>query len=498
MAGGNSSSNYTKHQSNKPSSSSSSSHKSRWESGPTKPPPNRNQNLPAAANSRNLPPPPPLKPKSTSNNNPLPKPSPQNPSPSGPPFDNHGPPPSYGFHMLDRRSIGLADGSVRSYFALPLNYQDFAPQLAPPRFLGNEGNVGKQFPMSPDFRDSRNKNQEYWNSLGREGGSLKRKFVDEGDERDGLARQRQQLLQYGNAGLNSGGGPSNVYGREEEFRGGKFMRGEEGGRNGGRSKFSEADQAALKKAFLHFVKLINEDSGLRKRCLADGKQGRIGCMACRRSTKDFPDMHGLIMHTYNPDNAELLVDHLGLHKALCILMGWNHQIPPDNSKQYHLLSADEAAANQDDLIMWPPHVIIQNTMTGKGRDGRVEGLGNRAMDTKLRDLGFTSGKAKSLYGKQGHLGVTLVKFAGDQSGLKEATRLGEFFEKDNHGRRSWAGMENLVSSKSAENNPNLVKVDKNTGEKEKILFGYLATASDFDKIDQDTKTRVEIVSKRDY
>lgn len=96
------------------------------------------------------------------------------------------------------------------------------------------------------------------------------------------------------------------------------------------------------------------------------------------------------------------------------------------------------------------------------------------------------------------MGVTLVKFVGDQSGLKEATRLGEFFEKDNHGRQNWAGMQNLVSNKAAENNPNLVKVDKNTGEKEKILFGYLATASDFDKIDQDTKTRVEIVSKREY
>lgn len=287
MAGGNNSNNnYTKAPSNKPSSSSSS-HKSRWESGPTKPPANRN--LPVSGNSRNLPPPPPHKPKPTSNNNPVPKPSPQkplpgNPSPSGAPFpypDNHGPPPSYGFHMLDRRSIGLADGSVRSYFALPLNYQDYVTPLAPPRFLGNEGNVGKQFPMSPDFRDSRNKNQEYWNSLGKEG-SLKRKFVDDGDERDGLARQRQQLLQYGNAGLNSSGGTSNVYGREDEGRGGKYMRGEEVGRNGGRSKYNEIDQVALKKAFLHFVKLVNEDSGLRKRCLADGKQGRVQCVACRR------------------------------------------------------------------------------------------------------------------------------------------------------------------------------------------------------------------------
>lgn len=398
--------------------------------------------------------------------------------------------------MLDRRSIALADGSVRSYFALPLNYQDFVTPVPPPRFLGNEYNGRGGFGMSPDFRDSRNKNQDYWNSLGKES-SLKRKFVDDGEERDGLARQRQQLLQYGNAGLNANGGTSNVYGREDEMRGAKYMRGEEVERNGGRNKYNEVDQVALKKAFLHFVKLVNENLGLRKKCLADGKQGRVECVACRRSTKDFPDMHGLIMHTYNPDSAELLVDHLGLHKALCILMGWNYQIPPDNSKQYQLLSAEEAAANQDDLIMWPPHVIIHNTMTGKRRDGCIEGLGNRAMDTKLRDLGFSSGKAKSLYGKEGHLGVTLVKFVGDQSGLKEATRLGEFFEKDNHGRRSWAGLQNLVSNKNAENNPNLVRVDKNTGEKEKILFGYLATASDFDKIDRDTKIR-EVVSKREY
>lgn len=43
-----------------------------------------------------------------------------------------------------------------------------------------------------------------------------------------------------------------------------------------------------------------------------------------RSSKEFPDMHSLIMHMYNPDKADLLVDHLGLHKALCVLMGWNY------------------------------------------------------------------------------------------------------------------------------------------------------------------------------
>ena len=109
-------------------------------------------------------------------------------------------------------------------------------------------------------------------------------------------------------------------------------------------------------------------------------------MLAFRSSRDFPDMHGLIMHTYNCDNADLLVDHLGLHKALCVLMGWNYSKPPDSSRGYRYLSADEAAANQEDLIMWPPLVIIHNTIIGKGKDGRMEGLGNKAMDSKIRGI----------------------------------------------------------------------------------------------------------------
>lgn len=105
-----------------------------------------------------------------------------------------------------------------------------------------------------------------------------------------------------------------------------------------------------------------------------------------RSSKDFSDMHGLITHTYYSDNSDLRVDHLGLHKALCVLMGWNYSKPPDNSKAYRFLPANEAASKQEDLIMWPPVVIVHNTITGKGKDGRMEGLGNKAMDSKLRGI----------------------------------------------------------------------------------------------------------------
>lgn len=78
------------------------------------------------------------------------------------------------------------------------------------------------------------------------------------------------------------------------------------------------------------------------------------------------------------------MDHLGLHKALCALMGWNYSIPPDNSRVYQSLSDIEAAANHEDLIMWPPTVIIHNTITGKGKEGRMEGLGIKAMDNYVK------------------------------------------------------------------------------------------------------------------
>lgn len=110
------------------------------------------------------------------------------------------------------------------------------------------------------------------------------------------------------------------------------------------------------------------------------------CMEHFRSSKDFVDTHDLIMHSYNFDKADLRVDHLGLHKALCVLMGWNYLLPPDTSKAYQFLSADEAAANQDDLLIWPPLVIVHNTLTGKNNFGRMEGLGNKIMDAKVRGI----------------------------------------------------------------------------------------------------------------
>lgn len=225
------------------------------------------------------------------------------------PFLDLPPPPSYGFHMLDRRTLVLADGSVRSYFALPPDHQDFPPlpsKSGPSRF-----GFDSTFPMSPDFggpefrppmgdravRLVRDRSQEYRNPLGRPGhgrwggqgegpgSSMKRKFGDEDREgRDGFERQRQQLLQYGNSGGNASGRPGTSrmsIGREgEEIRPGKYMRTSD--RNMVGPKHHQVDQEALKKAFLHFVKLVYENPNQRRKYLADGKQGSLHCIVCGR------------------------------------------------------------------------------------------------------------------------------------------------------------------------------------------------------------------------
>ncbi|XP_057538190.1 uncharacterized protein LOC130815723 [Amaranthus tricolor] len=426
-------------------------------------------------------------PKQGLNPSPSSHPNPSFPSPIGPPPPL--PPPTYGFHMLDHRTIILADGTVRSYFALPPDYQDFPPPLPQMRHFG---------PMSLDGFHNRG------DSFGSNSMSMKRKFPY-GEDRDGddFARHKQQLLQYGNAGANLGSGTSSPFKRDS-----MYMRGDASfgtaARDGVGLFHSTSNNSegipvdpAIMKACLHFVKLIYENINQRKNYFENGKYGPLQCLACGRSSKDFPDVHALIMHAYNSDNADLRVDHLGLHKALCVIMGWNYLRPPDISKAYQLLPPEEVAANQDDLIMWPPLVIINNTNTGKSKEGRMEGLGNKAMDSKLRDLGFPVGKSKSLFSRDGHLGITLIKFSGDQSGLKEAMRLADHFEKEHHGRKDWAHVQSIASGRDEESDPNLVSVDQRTGEKRRILYGYLATAFDLDKVDYDTRKKATIESKRE-
>uniref|UniRef100_N1QP89 Uncharacterized protein n=1 Tax=Aegilops tauschii TaxID=37682 RepID=N1QP89_AEGTA len=232
------------------------------------------------------------------------------------------------------------------------------------------------------------------------------------------------------------------------------------------------------------------------------QQSKFNALACvwqtfiGWSSKDFADVHGLVMHAYNPPNADSFVDHLGLHKALCVLKGWDYTKVPDNSKAYQSLPPDLVRANREDLIIWPPTVIIRNTTTGRKKDGRSEGLGNKEMDKKIAELGFAGGKSKSLYGKEGHLGLTLIKFANNPSGLKEAERLAEFFERQDHGRVGWSRAQ-ATHNLDPDTNPMLVETDSR-GEKKRILYGCLAISSDLDELDSDSRKRATVKSIKEF
>ena len=74
------------------------------------------------------------------------------------------------------------------------------------------------------------------------------------------------------------------------------------------------------------------------------------------------------------------------------------------------------------------------------------------------------------------MGVTLVKFSDTQAGLKEADLLAEHLEGDNNGRRGGAHAK-AYRRGDDDKNPALVKVDDKIGERKRIFYGYLATAS---------------------
>ncbi|KAG6757469.1 hypothetical protein POTOM_037781 [Populus tomentosa] len=276
MAGGS----HPKSSTHKPSSSSTPAphRKSRWESTSN----NNNNNPPPPQSNQKLPKPNPS-PKPNTGRSPkpaTPTAGPIQPSQVPPfPFPDLGPPPppTYGFHMLERRTIMLADGSVRSYLALPPDYQDFPRPPLPPRFL--HGGPTPEFlpggprfpPRSPDVLGFQNQN--------------KRKFEEE-------------LVKHGNSSSSNynnnnsigrnytlgGAGTSNV---GDEMRAGKQMRISSGDGVGfvssnNNRNVGEVNQSELKKAFLHFVKVINENEADRKKYLEDGKQGRLQCVACGR------------------------------------------------------------------------------------------------------------------------------------------------------------------------------------------------------------------------
>ena len=109
------------------------------------------------------------------------------------------------------------------------------------------------------------------------------------------------------------------------------------------------------------------------------------CLCAWFGYRDSVDLHALLNHAYHAKNAEHRADHLGFHKALCVLMGWNYSVSPVFKTAYQALSTAAAEANQGDLILWPPTVIIENTYKSKN-DGQKDVMSNKELESKLRGI----------------------------------------------------------------------------------------------------------------
>lgn len=78
-------------------------------------------------------------------------------------------------------------------------------------------------------------------------------------------------------------------------------------------------------------------------------------------SKEFLDTQRLITHAYMCLKGGLRARHLGLHKAVCVLMGWNTVVPYDTKTWVpEVLPPAEAMSQKEDLILWPPLIVIRN------------------------------------------------------------------------------------------------------------------------------------------
>lgn len=384
------------------------------------------------------------------------------------------PPPRYGLEDLDRRTVALSDGTVRTYFALP---REPPPQLRQPPPPIPAHLLAPPPPPLPLPRPP----LERWAppppmpTLLPAAGLLplpvpKRKWED---QVNGVVPWESSV---------------STLQKKSEAHAAKQMKVEK------QVKVEETgvDPKVLKSAFLKMVKLMNENEADKKNYWANGKLSQLKCPVCQR---DSVDLHALLNHAYYAKNQEHRADHLGFHKALCVLMGWNYSVAPVHKTAYQALSTVDAEANQGDLILWPPTVIIENTYKSKN-DGEKDVMSDKEVESKLREMGFAGVNVQPLPGKDGQRSVQ-AKFSASLDGLNNASRLAELFERQGHGRAAWARVRSAIpTGGGGDNNPMLVKVD-GKGERTWVLYGYLATAWDLNVLDPESKQNATVKSRKE-
>ncbi|GAB2229295.1 hypothetical protein Droror1_Dr00023433 [Drosera rotundifolia] len=127
--------------------------------------------------------------------------------------------------------------------------------------------------------------------------------------------------------------------------------------------------------FLNFCKKLNENAAARRLYKEQGKARSLFCIVCGlKNSKEFLNTQQLVTHAYMARKPSMRAKHLGLHKAISVLMGWNSVAAPDVVTWVpHVLSDEESLAQKEDLILWPP-IFIRGFTWNHGRESGVSSL----------------------------------------------------------------------------------------------------------------------------
>ncbi|KAL0557171.1 hypothetical protein IC582_005689 [Cucumis melo] len=233
---------------------------------------------------------------------------------------------------------------------------------------------------------------------------------------------------------------------------------------------SEEFKQLVHEAFLKCSKMLNMNPSVRKKYKEQGNAGSLYCVVCGRSdSKEFMNSQRLVKHAYMSHKVGLKAQHLGLGKAICVLMGWNSVFPQDTVTWVpEVLSKEEAVLQKEDLIIWPPVIIVRNVSLSHNSPDKWRVVTIEALESFLRSKNLLKGRVKMSLGCPADQSVIALKFLPTFSGLTDAERLNKFFSENRRGREDF---------EVAKCNNGEVKMEGNKIEEE-VLYGYLGTAED--------------------
>ncbi|XVF23376.1 hypothetical protein REPUB_Repub13aG0033100 [Reevesia pubescens] len=261
------------------------------------------------------------------------------------------------------------------------------------------------------------------------------------------------------------------------------------------SEDSEEFKLLVHEAFLNYSKKLNLNQSVRRRYKEQGHAGSLFCIVCGRSySKEFMDTQRLVTHAFMSHKVGLRTQHLGLHKAICVLLGWGSIAPPDTiTWSPQVLPEAEAFAQKEDLVLWPPIVIIHNISMASNNPQEQKVVPIEGVQTFLRGKGFVGGKITVCLGRPADQSIMVVKFLGTFTGLAMAERLHKYFVENKQGRVEF---QRITSDNGKSSSIKELGIQGDKLE-EQLLYGYMGIAEDLDKLDFHNRKWSVIKSKKE-